>query len=131
MLGVRSKAVITAAATAALIALAAAAGCGPDGAGSSAASGAEAPAELLGERPGVLRCTDWNEGTEAERRGTIEQITALAGANANPEEPGSERTLPDDEAYNALDGTCEEHLARGFLLYEIYNRAAAFEFESD
>ncbi len=103
-----------------------AAGCGPDDADESEGA---APAELLGPRPGTLTCTDWNRGSEAERRGSIEQLTKLAGANANPEEVGAERTLEDDQAYNALDGTCEEDLARGFLLYEVYNRAAAFDFE--
>jgi hypothetical protein len=40
---------------------------------------------------------------------------------------GEGRTLPDDRAYEIIDGRCENYFARGFLLYEIYTRAAVFE----
>jgi hypothetical protein len=36
-------------------------------------------------------------------------------------------TLPDDVAYQTLDTRCKQQLARGFLLYEIYIRAAGFK----
>lgn len=100
-------------------------GCGP------AASGTSGPdAAKLGPRPGQLTCTDWGGGTVAERRGTIEQLTMLASGNANPEEVGPNRVLSDEDAYEVLDLTCSRYLARGFLLYEIYNRSAAFSLES-
>jgi hypothetical protein len=101
------------------------AGCGAD----SDAAGGEAPAALLGERPGKLTCTEWKAGSDDERLGSIEQLTMLAGANANPEDVGPNRTLSDEDAYRAINGTCEHDAARGFLLYEVYNRAAAFDFE--
>jgi hypothetical protein len=44
---------------------------------------------------------------------------------AGPRKEGN--TLPDDVAYNTLDVRCEPYLARGFLLYEVYIRAAGFE----
>jgi hypothetical protein len=36
-------------------------------------------------------------------------------------------TLPDDVAYQTLDTRCTQQLARGFLLHEIYIRAAGFK----
>ena len=44
---------------------------------------------------------------------------------AGPRKEGN--TLPDDVAYTTLDARCEPDLARGFLLYELYIRAAGFE----
>jgi hypothetical protein len=40
---------------------------------------------------------------------------------------GEGRTLPDDRAYQVIDRRCKNYFARGFLLYEIYTRAAAFD----
>jgi hypothetical protein len=37
--------------------------------------------------------------------------------------------LSAEDAYAVLERACSRRLARGFLLYEIYNRAAAFSFE--
>jgi hypothetical protein len=121
--GLHRQALRAAGAGLALGALLLTAGCGPE-AESSAGLG-----ELLGPRPGKLTCTDWRSGTEAERRGTIEQLTQLASANANPEDVGPNRVLDDDDAYETLAATCSHDQARGFLLYEIYNRAAAFRLE--
>jgi hypothetical protein len=123
--GLRRQALRITGAALALGALALGAGCGSDESGSEGA----APSVLLGERPGKLTCTDWRAGTPAERRGSIDQLTMLAGANANPEEVGPNRTLTDDDAYETIDATCRHEQARGFLLYEIYNRAAAFSLE--
>ena len=124
MRGLHRQALRAAALACALGPLALGAGCGPEDDSSAAGE-----PELLGERPGRLTCTEWNAGTPEQRRGTIDQLTLLAGANANPEEVGPNRTLSDEDAYEALDTTCSRNLARGFLLYEIYNRAAAFSFE--
>jgi hypothetical protein len=44
---------------------------------------------------------------------------------AGPRQEGN--TLPDEVAYSTLDGRCKPDFARGFLLYEIYIRAAGFE----
>jgi hypothetical protein len=40
---------------------------------------------------------------------------------------GGGKTLPDQRAYDTLDARCRNFYARGFLLYEIYTRAAAFD----
>lgn len=36
------------------------------------------------------------------------------------------RTLPDEVAYELIDSRCGKDFARGFLLYELYTRGAAF-----
>ena len=40
--------------------------------------------------------------------------------------PRKEGNMPDDVAYTTLDARCEPEFARGFLLYQLYIRAAAF-----
>jgi hypothetical protein len=80
----------------------------------------------LGSRPGKLTCQQWRAGTRAERLGTIGDLTTVASDNANPDDVGPARTLSDEDAYTVLDTWCSERVGRGFLLYEIYNRAAAF-----
>ena len=44
---------------------------------------------------------------------------------AGPRKEG--RTLPDERAYDIIEARCKQPYARGFLLYEIYTRASAFE----
>jgi hypothetical protein len=44
---------------------------------------------------------------------------------AGPRKEGN--TLPDELAYSTLDARCKPDFARGFLLYELYIRAAGFE----
>ena len=67
-------------------------------------------------------CTDWKRSSPGERRSAVDQ---LEQAVAGPRKEGN--TLPDDVAYNTLDARCDAYLARGFLLYELYTRAAGFE----
>jgi hypothetical protein len=43
---------------------------------------------------------------------------------AGPRKEGN--TLSDDVAYQTLDARCRPDFARGFLLYQLYIRAAAF-----
>jgi hypothetical protein len=43
---------------------------------------------------------------------------------AGPRKEGN--TLDDDLAYRTLDARCEPEFAKGFLLYQLYIRAAAF-----
>lgn len=67
-------------------------------------------------------CSDWKRSSIRERRLTIDRLEEVVrGGN------GKGRTLPDDGAYNVIDGRCKQYYARGFLLYEIYTRAAAFQ----
>ena len=92
----------------------------------AAGSQAEIIATNLGERTGKLDCTDWERGTEAERQGTVEQLTLVAQGNSNPDDVGPNRVLPRDKAYEVFESWCGAHAARGFLLYDLYNRAAVF-----
>ncbi|HEX6653926.1 MAG TPA: hypothetical protein VF072_14365 [Thermoleophilaceae bacterium] len=69
----------------------------------------------------VADCDDWRASSPRERQSVIDQLeTAVAG----PRKEGS--TLPDDTAYNTLDARCRPDFAHGFLLYQLYIRAAAF-----
>ena len=69
----------------------------------------------------VATCTDWRESSPQERQSAIDQ---LENAVAGPRKEGN--TLPDDLAYTTLDARCKPSFARGFLLYQLYIRAAAF-----
>ena len=67
-------------------------------------------------------CGDWKRASIRERRITIDRLEEVVrGGN------GEGRTLPDDSAYNVIDRRCKQYYARGFLLYEMYTRAAAFQ----
>jgi hypothetical protein len=75
-------------------------------------------------------CTDWNQADTAERLGTIDQLERFAGGpvvGGSASDPsGTGAVLDDDRAYDLLTGYCEPELARGFKLYKLYVRAAAF-----
>jgi hypothetical protein len=88
-----------------------AAGCG----------GEPAPPEQFGVKLQVATCTDWHESSPQERQSAIDQLEA---AVAGPRNEGN--TLDDDVAYTTLDARCRPEFARGFLLYQLYIRAAAF-----
>lgn len=66
-------------------------------------------------------CGDWKRLSPAERK---EVIVHLEDAVAGSRKEG--RTLPRDAAYRIFEGRCREYAARGFLLYEMYTRAASF-----
>ena len=88
-----------------------AAGCG----------GQPAPAEPFGVALQVADCDDWRASSPQERQSAIDQ---LERAVAGPRNDGN--TLKDDVAYNTLDARCKPEFAHGFLLYQLYIRAAAF-----
>jgi hypothetical protein len=69
----------------------------------------------------VADCDDWRASSPQERQSAIDQ---LESAVAGPRKEGN--TLPDDVAYNTLDARCTPDFAHGFLLYQLYIRAAAF-----
>jgi hypothetical protein len=83
--------------------------------------GQPGPAEPFGVALQVADCDDWRASSPQERQSAIDQ---LENAVAGPRKDGN--TLPDDVAYNTLDARCRPELARGFLLYQLYIRAAAF-----
>lgn len=112
----------TLAAALAVAAALAGAACGDD-------SSSEAPVEVGGPTLGVpiqlADCTDWKDATVEERLGTIAQIQNFAGGPVGTE-GGQGATLDEDRAYEVMENFCEQEFARGFKLYKIYTRAAAF-----
>jgi hypothetical protein len=95
----------------AIAAVVVAAGCG----------GQPSAAEPFGVALQVADCEDWRASSPDQRQSAIDQ---LERAVAGPRDDGN--TLKDDVAYNTLDARCKPEFARGFLLYQLYIRAAAF-----
>ena len=88
----------------------------------------QAQAELgvdLGAPINLADCTDWEEGDVSQRLGTIRELEEfLGGPVGNPGGHGA--TLEEDAAYQLFENFCEREYARGFKLYKLYSRAAAF-----
>ena len=110
----RLDAVVQRAARPALVAAAAIllAGCG----------GEPAAPQPFGVKLQTATCTDWRESTPQQRSSAVDQLERTV---AGPRKEGN--TLPDELAYTTLDARCKPDFARGFLLYELYIRAAGFE----
>jgi hypothetical protein len=70
-------------------------------------------------------CTDWEQADVAERLGTVRQLRAFAGGPTGSP-AGRGNVLEDEQAYELLENWCGNHFARGFKLYKLYTRAAAF-----
>jgi hypothetical protein len=83
--------------------------------------GQPAAPEPFGVKLQVATCTDWKESSPQERQSAVDQLEA---AVAGPRKEGN--TLDDELAYSTLDARCEPEFAKGFLLYQLYIRAAAF-----
>ena len=83
--------------------------------------GEPAAPEPFGVALQVADCEDWRESSPQQRQSAIDQ---LERAVAGPRKEGN--TLPDDVAYTTLEARCKPEFARGFLLYQLYIRAAAF-----
>jgi hypothetical protein len=102
-----------------------------------AASGGDARAPVAGARHVTVapvtriggkalqsaRCRHWRAAT-ARRRDAV--VATLADVVGGPTPYGRASTLPADVARRLFDRTCSRPYARGFLLYELYTRAAAF-----
>jgi hypothetical protein len=70
------------------------------------------------------RCEQWLPASRSERRAVVD---ALAGTVGGPSSSGGVgTTLTRGEAYALFDNACRSSVARGFLLYELYIRAAGF-----
>jgi hypothetical protein len=106
----------------ALLCGAGAAGCG----GSSPDSGTP---QIQGAHINVpLRladCTDWKRSDVSQRLGTVQELRAFAGGPTGSP-AGHGNTLEDKKAYELLQNYCANYFARGFKLYKLYTRAAAF-----
>ena len=72
-------------------------------------------------------CTDWKRGKVAQRRSTVVQLRKFAGGPVGSSAGiQTGRVLNDDRAYKILQSYCKRYLARGFKLYKLYERAAAY-----
>jgi hypothetical protein len=80
------------------------------------------PAGLAASNMQTASCRDWRKASPQDRQATVDRLEEIV---AGPRDEGV--TLPDDVAYDTLEGRCEPEFARGFLLYELYIRAAAFQ----
>ena len=75
-------------------------------------------------------CNDWNQADTSQRLGTIQQLKNFAGGpvvGSSASQPsGTGAVLDDKQAYNLFENYCKNEFARGFKLYKLYERAAAF-----
>jgi len=110
------------AAAAVLICSVFALGCG----GSDAAGTASGSGPRIGVALRLADCDDWNQADVSERLGTVEQLADFAGGPTGS--PGGRgTTLSDERGYEVMQNWCRDNdFARGFKLYKLYIRAAAF-----
>jgi len=85
----------------------------------------------VGQPIQLADCHDWEQANVEQRLGTIHQIRDFAGGpivGNNASSPsGTGPVLDDKDAYNLFNGWCSQSYARGFKLYHLYQRAAAFQ----
>ena len=89
------------------------------------AASARSDLALIGGKPlQQASCEEWLAGSPDERAAVIATLKRDVGG-ATPYGPGA--TLPAADAYALFERACARPYARGFLLYQIYTRAAAFQ----
>ncbi len=97
-------------------------GCGDGSEGEREVDGGPALAAPIN----LADCTDWNDASVEERFGTIAQIRNFTGGQVAGQGGVEGTTLDDEKAYDLFEAYCENEFARGFRLYKLYGRAAAF-----
>jgi hypothetical protein len=108
------------AAALALVALVIAACGGSDASNTASGAGPHISAPLR-----LADCTDWKRADASERLGTVGQLRDFAGGPTGSS-GGHGNVLDDKKAYELFQGWCSNYFARGFKLYKLYTRAAAF-----
>jgi hypothetical protein len=100
------------------------AGCG------SVSVASKAPKDPQTASVGSVRqadCTDWKKGSEDQRRTMVFHLRKFAGGPVGSSAGiKTGPVLDDDRAHRLLDSYCSKYFARGFKLYKLYERAAAF-----
>ena len=118
-------------AAALLVALVAVAGCG----GGSSTQPQVDVGPNVGQPISLADCNDWNQANTQQRLGTIKQLKDFAGGPVvgnNASSPaGRGSVLDDKQAYDLFNSWCSQSFARGFKLYKLYERAAAFSGHPD
>jgi hypothetical protein len=106
---------------ASLICVGIAAGCdGSDASGTASGAGPQINVPLR-----LADCDDWNQADVSQRLGTVGALRDFAGGpTGSPAGHGT--VLSDKRGYEVLDNWCSQRFARGFKLYKLYTRAAAF-----
>lgn len=116
----RLAAVIAVAAVAA-----AAGGCGEEDPVETTGYGTEGVGMVrAGSSAALAQCSDWLGATDEQKQQTVDDIyNQLNQAGADGPTPD----IPDDaDAHEFFDQACANDYARGFRLYKIYARSAAF-----
>jgi len=99
-------------------------GCG--GSSSSKQQAVEFPLAGLGSVR-TVDCSDWKRGTVEQRRGTVVELCKFAGGPVGSSAGIQTGPVLDDvRAYRVLKSYCANRFGRGFKLYTLYERAAAF-----
>ena len=84
----------------------------------------------VGQPINLADCNDWNQASTEQRLGTIHDLKNFAGGpvvgNNAGSPSGTGAVLDDKQAYDLFQNYCKESFARGFKLYKLYERAAAF-----
>jgi len=84
----------------------------------------------VGQPISLADCHDWNQANTEQRLGTIKELRNFAGGPVvgnNASSPsGTGSVLDDEQAYDLFNNYCKADFARGFKLYKLYERAAAF-----
>jgi hypothetical protein len=78
---------------------------------------------LVGSVAPLAQCSDWNEGTRAQRLATIADIRAQVNLRDGPVRTAE---LSNQAAYRVLRSTCGNGFAKSFRLYKVYAKAASF-----
>lgn len=81
----------------------------------------------VGESARSDTCEQWQKGTVAERHGALIRLRKFAESPVGSSEGlKSGHALGDQQAYKLFQSYCSKSFARGFKLYKLYERAAAF-----
>jgi hypothetical protein len=98
---------------------------GADSGAPAATPSARSDLALIGGKPlQQASCAEWRTATPDERAAVIATLKRNVGAGT-PYGPGT--TLSAADAYALFERACARPYADGFLLYQIYTRAAAFQ----
>jgi hypothetical protein len=91
-----------------------------------APAAAKSALQVIGGKPlQQATCQQWNAGSADERAAVLDALKATVGG-PTPYGPGT--TLTDAQAYALFARACTPAYARGFMLYIIYSRAAAYQY---
>jgi hypothetical protein len=100
-------------------------GCGEEDRAETTGYGTEGVGMVrAGSSAALAQCSDWLAATDEQKQQTVDDIyNQLNQAGADGPTPD----IPDDaDAHEFFDQACANDYARGFRLYKIYARSAAF-----